>query len=140
VKCIEEDLNPCKFRQKDMYIICDGSVAKITDEDLVRVGFKLENKTFDTIMIFKTNVINIGKNTFGETSFRNIDIYNNTELQTIEENAFKKHEPLYDLKLNYNPKLKIDSIFSLYKALNPQNFFCDRPEYRRIASKRVQNS
>ncbi len=49
MKRIEEDLNPCKFRQKDLYIICDGSVAKVTDEDLVRVGSKLENKTFEYI-------------------------------------------------------------------------------------------
>jgi hypothetical protein len=98
-------------------------MTKITDKDLLRVGSKLQNKTFDRIMIFKTNVINIRKDTFGETNFTNIDIYNNTELQTIDENAFKKHEPFYDLKLNSNPKLKTDSIFSLYKALNPQKFF-----------------
>ncbi len=120
VKCVE-DLHPCKERLKDMTLTCDGSGVKITDEDLESVGSKLENRTFTQLRIINTNVVNLRKDTFGRTVFRSIEFSNNTELESIHENAFKIHEYLLFMSLVFirNPKLKTDDIFSLYKNLNP---------------------
>ncbi len=120
VKCVE-DLHPCKERTKDMTLTCDGSAVKITDEDLERVGSKLENRTFSQLRIINTNVVNLRKYTFGKTVFRAIEFSNNTELESIHENAFKIHEYLLFMNLVFihNLKLKTDGIFSLYKNLNP---------------------
>jgi hypothetical protein len=104
-----------------MTFTCDGSEAKITDEDLERVGSKLENRTFSQLRIINTNVVNIRKDTFGKTVFRAIEFSNNTELESIHENAFKIHEYLLFMNLVFihNPKLKTSDIFSLYKKLYP---------------------
>ncbi len=113
-----QEINPCDCDKDSHSIQCFG--REINNHNINIIGHKIKviETIYDSITISNTSLTVLQKSVFMNAKFKNILIYGNNDLETIESKVFHKSQ-IGSFDVKKNPKLSDNIIFDLIKSLDP---------------------
>jgi hypothetical protein len=113
-----QEINPCVCDQNSHRIQCFGK--EVNDQNIYILGPKIKTIEFlfDSIIISNTSLTVLQKSVFMNAKFKNILIFGNNDLESIESEVFVKSQ-VDSFNVKKNPKLSDNNIFDLIKNLDP---------------------